>query len=381
MSRKTRLVASVLVALVVTIAVAPAAGACGSLIAPNGAVNLVRTSTLVAYHEGVEHYVTSFEFTGSPETFGSIIPLPDEPTTVERAGDWTLQRLQREVNPTGEELDAFAAPSAARDVEVLQQVRIDSLDVTILRGGARGVADWANQQGFALPADTPEVLRFYAKRSPYFMAAKFDATAAAEDGFRGGDGIPVHLAIPTDDPWVPLRILGAAKVPQATVEADVFLLTDRRPSLLHGPGFTVERSERASQALLDDLRSDERSEWVPERAWLTYATVDAKVPQVIYDLAIDADGGRPRVRDTGVRDVGVLVYDLAPPPPTKRLVDRARQGRHDRPNTRYSPGSNAADAGAVARSPRSSASTRISAMSCTCTSSLPWPFTPSSSIT
>ena len=61
---------------------------------PNGAVNLVRTSTLAAYHDGVEHYVTSFEFTGgAPETFGSIIPLPGEPTKVERGGDWTLQRL------------------------------------------------------------------------------------------------------------------------------------------------------------------------------------------------------------------------------------------------------------------------------------------------
>ena len=70
-------------ALVVIVVTASAAGACGSLVAANGAVNLVRTSTLVAYHDGVEHYVTSFEFTGAPKTFGSIIPLPDKPTTVD----------------------------------------------------------------------------------------------------------------------------------------------------------------------------------------------------------------------------------------------------------------------------------------------------------
>lgn len=315
MSRIHRLVAGALVALAVTVVVAPAAGACGSLIAPNGAVNLVRTTTLVAYHDGVEHYVTSFEFTGAPETFGSIIPLPDEPTTVERAGGWTLQRLQREVQvPRFEEAFAAASPtvSDASLVEVLQQVRIDSLDVTILRGGARGVAEWAEDQGFALPRDTPETLRFYARRSPYFMAAKFDASTAAADGFRGGDGIPVHLAIPTDDPWVPLRILAAAKVPEARVEADVFLLTDRRPSLLYGPGFTVERSERASALLLDDLRSDERSEWIPERAWLTYARVDAAVPQMTYDLAIDARGGAPSLRDTGLASTTGLLGDIPP---------------------------------------------------------------------
>ena len=78
------------------------------------------------------------------------------------------------------------------------------------------------------------------------MAAKFDATASVEKGFRGGDGIPVHVEIPTDNPWVPLRILGAAKVPQAQVSADVFLLTDHEPSLLYGNGFDIVRSQQAS---------------------------------------------------------------------------------------------------------------------------------------
>lgn len=313
MGRIHRVVAGVLGALAAILVAAPSAGACGSLIAPNGAVNLVRTSTLAAYHDGVEHYVTSFEFTGAPESFGSIIPLPDKPTKVEKGGGWTLQRLQREVNPVvlERELDAAAAPSA-KDVQVLQQVRIDSLDVTILRGGAQGVSDWANEQGFALPADTPEVLRFYARRSPYFMAAKFDAPAAAAAGFRGGDGIPVHLAIPTDDPWVPLRILAAAKRSEARVLADVFLLTDDRPSLLYGTGFTVEQSAPAADALLDDLRSDENSEWIPEKAWLTYGKVDARVGEMTYDLAIATDGGMPKFADTGVGSLGELVANLAP---------------------------------------------------------------------
>ena len=36
--------------------------ACGGLIGPNGAVNLLRTTTFAGYHDGVEHYVTAFEF-------------------------------------------------------------------------------------------------------------------------------------------------------------------------------------------------------------------------------------------------------------------------------------------------------------------------------
>src|SRR5215207_1619500 len=73
--------------------------ACGGLIGRNGSVNLVRTTTLAGYHDGVEHYVTSFEFAGSGGAFGSIVPLPGIPTDVQRGGDWTLQRLVREVRP------------------------------------------------------------------------------------------------------------------------------------------------------------------------------------------------------------------------------------------------------------------------------------------
>ena len=76
--------------------------ACGGLIGPNGAVNLLRTTTFAGYHDGVEHYVTSFEFAGGEGEFGSIVPLPGVPTDVVRGGDWTLQRLVQETTPVPE---------------------------------------------------------------------------------------------------------------------------------------------------------------------------------------------------------------------------------------------------------------------------------------
>ena len=69
------------------------AEACAGLIGSNGAVNLGRTTTLAGYHDGVEHYITAFEFQGGGGEFGTLIPLPGIPTNVERGGDWTLQRL------------------------------------------------------------------------------------------------------------------------------------------------------------------------------------------------------------------------------------------------------------------------------------------------
>ena len=210
--------------------------ACGGLIGPNGAVNLLRTTTLAAYHDGDEHYVTAFQFAGGGGAFGSLTPLPGIPSSVEKGGDWTLQRLVRETEP--QLLDAPFAPradAAGGSAEELMKVRIDALDVTVLRGGAVGVGRWATDHGFRLPPDAPEVLDFYAARSPIFLAAVFDADAAAPRGQAVGDGTPVHVTIPTDNPWVPLRILALGKTAAERVDADCLPADRPRAGAPAGP--------------------------------------------------------------------------------------------------------------------------------------------------
>src|SRR5881296_3683162 len=122
-----RLVAAPLVAFSLLLVVVAPAFACGGLIGPNGAVNLLRTTTLAAYHNGVEHYVTAFQFAGGGGAFGSITPLPGIPSSVVRGGDWTLQRLVRETDPVPALLFAGAAEARA-SAQVLLKVRIDALD-------------------------------------------------------------------------------------------------------------------------------------------------------------------------------------------------------------------------------------------------------------
>lgn len=285
------------VALVAIALSAAPALACGGLIGPNGAVNLIRTTTLAAYHDGEEHYITAFQFAGGGGSFGSLTPLPGIPSKVEKGGDWTLQRLIQETEPQFDRafLAAEAAPPAG-SAEELMKVRIDALDITVLRGGPAEVGRWATDHGFRLPPDSPEVLDFYAARSPIFLAAVFDADVAAERGQGIGDGTPVHITIPTDNPWVPLRILALGKGEAERVEADVYLLTDRVPALLPTPtgdnGLQLGHSASATESLLADLRSDRGMEWVPESAWLTKVRIDAAAPQLAFDLAIDASGAR-----------------------------------------------------------------------------------------
>jgi hypothetical protein len=291
--RRLLTVLSATAALATTLAAtAIPAAACAGLIGSNGAVNLGRTSTLAAYDDGVEHYVTAFQFQGGGGQFGTLIPLPGIPSSVERGGGWTLQRLALETQPPralGRNIEALAAAGSA---EVLLQTRVDALDLTVLKGGSREVAAWATEHGFRLSPDAPEVLEFYASRSPIFLAAVFDGDAADERGQQIGDGTPVQITIPTTNPWVPLRILGLGKQPGDRVEADVYLLTDRRPAFLPAPRpeMTLAHDAAATGRLLDDLRSDERMEWVPTSSWLTKLRIDASASSLAYDLAVDASG-------------------------------------------------------------------------------------------
>ncbi len=296
------------VALATVMLAGQAAQACGFLVSANGAVQLDRTTTFVAWENGVEHYITNFSFQGPAESFGSLIPLPAEPTDVQRAGDWTLQRLGLEVNPAVFARSALTTLEAAADgdVEVILETRIDSLDVAVLKGGGPAVLRWVNDNGFDLPPgpETDHLLDFYASRSPYFLAARFDASAATADGFAAGDGIPVQITIPTERPWVPLHILHGASPDTAIIEADVYLLTPDRPDLLHGDGLTVERSERASDLLLDDLRSDVNMEWVPRDGWFTYLRLETEARNVVYDLSVGVDGAPPSYFDAAMTAPG-----------------------------------------------------------------------------
>lgn len=301
----------VMTGVIVVLAAGPSL-ACGGLIAPNGSVNLLRTTTLAAYKDGIEHYITSFEFTGGGGgKFGSIVPLPDMPSKVGKAGRWTLQRLALEVQPR-----VLAAAGAAESVtldraaQVVLETRVSALDITVLKGGGDEVGVWAKRNGFSLPPDAPEVLDFYGERSPFFMAVRFNLARAKDKELGVGDGIPVHVTIPTDQPWVPLRILGLGRAADEIIEADVFTLTETSPAMLPFPGWpgspsgmSLERSEPASEVLLADLREDRGMGWLPGKGmWLNYLRIATPAGELTNDLALNVSGGSPSPVDAGLGD-------------------------------------------------------------------------------
>jgi len=283
------------------------ASACGGLVAANGAVRLARATTMVAWHDGVEHYVTSFEYQGVATGVGWVVPLPAVPDSIVAAGRWTLQRLGLEFRPPvfAAAEGAAGAPRAASSAEVLQQTTVEAVDITVLRGSAQQVIEWCRSNDFALNDETRAHIESYAKASPIFMAARYDVEAARRLGRFAGDGTPVLITMHTPHLWVPLEVLANAKDP---VDADVFLLTDARPSsgeelsvfglgassagdeLPGAPGFVLRAQERMTPSLHQQLSGDRNMAWVPSRAWITFLTLNAASPTVTYDMSVGDDG-------------------------------------------------------------------------------------------
>jgi hypothetical protein len=289
------------------------AAACGGLVAPNGAVRLARATTFVAWQGGIEHYMTSFGYQGDVPGLGWIVPLPAVPDRVEKGGGWTLQRLQRETHPVADSFAFKGLAAAAAPAEVLQQVQIDALDITVLKGSGQAVVDWCRQNGFTLPDETRAHLLAYAVTSPIFMAAKYDIGAARERGQFTGDGTPVLITMHTSHLWVPLEVLANALDP---VVADLYLLTAAQPSAPEtlAPGFVLVSQQRMSPQLQRDLSSDRNMSWVPRQGWLSYLTLNAPSPQVTYDMSVTPDGG-VRLASMGVGPAaGARLPALVPSP-------------------------------------------------------------------
>jgi hypothetical protein len=281
----------------------PSAFACGGLVAPDGDVRLERATTLVAWHNGIEHYLTSFAYQGTQPNVGWIVPLPAVPEKIEAGGAWTFQRLERESRPQKfEDRVAFtsAAPGAA---EVLQQVKVEALDVTVIKGSGMEILNWAGQNGFFVDEHTRAHLLVYAQGSPIFMAAKYDTQAAEARNQIQGNGVPLLITMKTAHPWVPLDVLA---IDGQQVQADLYFLTDVPLNISDvnakagqsavgsnipgSTGFTVAFQEKMTEQLYKDLSSDRNMGWVQPNSWFTYLSLNAPSEKVTYDLGISNDG-------------------------------------------------------------------------------------------
>ena len=189
--------------------------ACGGLIGPNGAVNLLRTTTFVGYHDGIEHYVTAFAFAGRRRFVRLHHAPPGHPDAASTRA------------ATGRSSDSSARPSHRA-----RTVRSRPMRRPACRGRRRGPAGdhhrrarhhgaqgrWRRGRCVGHRARLPAAAgrargaRLLRPAQPHLPGRQLRCRCRRRQrGQAIGDGTPVHITIPTSDPWVPLRILSLGK--------------------------------------------------------------------------------------------------------------------------------------------------------------------------
>ena len=195
------------------------------------------------------------------------------------------------------------APQATAGAQVLQQVRVQALDITVVKGSGDEIVQWGRDNGFFIDKETEGHLLGYAKGSPFFMAAKYDTAAARARGQLQGDGAPVLITMRIPHPWIPFEILA---LDAQQTQADLYLLTDTPvyasdldssigkssvgAEVPKAAGLKVAFQEKMNAALYKDLSTDKNMGWVRPDGWLTYLTLDAPDTKVTYDMGVSSTG-------------------------------------------------------------------------------------------
>ena len=228
-----------------------AALACGGLVGENGSIELLRTTTLAAWNDGVEHYVTAFEFTGDGRVGRVDHPAARRadrrgarPATG-RCSGCALEVAPAERRRASRRRRRRGAPQP--EVEILLETEIDALDITVLaRRRRRGRPVGARER--LLPhARRPRDARLLRRAQPDLHGRQVRRRRAPPSSGQGaGDGTPDHGTIPTR-PARGCRCGSSASGsrPTSPCEADVFLLTDERARAARRRPRPRRRAQRA----------------------------------------------------------------------------------------------------------------------------------------
>ena len=280
--------------------------ACGGLIGPNGAVNLLRTTTFAGYHDGEEHYVTAFQFAGGGGSFGSITPLPGHP---ERGRE-------------GRRLDAPAPHPRDRPRSTSSPPRPSARQrrPTLARGAHEGPhrrpgrdrpPGRRRRHRRSGPRTTASASRPTPPRcSTSTRAAARSSSPRRSTPTRPRSGASSSATGPRSTSRSPPTTRGSrsgsspwARRARSASRPTCSCSPTRVPALLPAPdgdhGMRLDHSAAATTSLLDDLRSDRGMEWIPSEAWLTKVAIDADAAEPRRTTSRSTPAGRaPRRRWT-----------------------------------------------------------------------------------
>lgn len=232
---------------------------------------------VISFRDGVETLIVQSDLEGADTSYGWLLPLPAEPTTIEPCPANSLTALSGILRPeiarTPQTLLLFSfffvplvvfaclawidqkarpgyrvsvstivlgvifalmfasvfLPTLSRGrsglggVEVLQTAKAGVYDVTVIKGqSAEEVEGWLKSNGFAAPPAATAILRDYVSDHWCFLAAKVSAEAEGEVTHH-----PLKVAFPASQAIYPLRLTGSDGEP---IQLDLYVIAERRAS-------------------------------------------------------------------------------------------------------------------------------------------------------
>lgn len=237
---------------------------------------IVAQRAVVAFKDGVETLIVQSDVQGDDSTFGWILPLPAEPTSIAPCPPSSLNVLNQIIRPRIAVspksiliLSVLAAMAviavcashlrerrhpmrtspfrialgvavalvvvmmflptlghriSARTAEVLQNARAGIYDVTVIRGDtAEEITHWLNTNGFAYPPSAASVIEEYVSQDWCFLAARIAQDAAGEVTHH-----PLKVAFAAAEAVYPMKLTGSDGEP---VQLDLYVIGEEQASV------------------------------------------------------------------------------------------------------------------------------------------------------
>jgi len=231
---------------------------------------------VVAFKDGIETLIVQSDVAGADTSYGWLLPLPAEPTSIEPCQSNSLNALGGIVRPEVAEypqtflifsfvlmlimlaacldhlrskargkvrtspvrillgivvvlfLASLLLPTLsvsrglAGGVDVLQTVKAGVYDVAVIKGETgEAVEEWLTSNGFASPPSATTIIEDYISSNWCFLAAKVSTETSGTVTHH-----PLKVAFPVSQAVYPLKLTGSDG---EAIQLDLFVIAERRP--------------------------------------------------------------------------------------------------------------------------------------------------------
>lgn len=203
------------------------AAACGGLFCTSIPVDQSAERIIFTMDEGQIGTYVQINYTGSPDNFAWVLPVPSVPTlaTADMATFRDLDRMTAPLYIPPRAPDCLmrrlpmpaAAPAAGSSVDVLASGTVGPFDyVVVTSPDPADMVKWLRDNSYRIDPEMEPLVRAYTDDGMVFLAMKL------QPGKNTQDIVPIHIDYASTQPMIPLRLTAVAAQPNMGVLTWIF---------------------------------------------------------------------------------------------------------------------------------------------------------------